>query len=157
MISTRSYALRTMDEAMVLAMANKFQKWRIGRLLKKLNAEQRIIYDNILSYRVEVTDYGYSEAPLMPSYKVYAYTKSAMYRLYDDVVLSYYPIKTYSGKPSDTHDSETNQWYSAGERVEWTNKLYKLIRLYNRIISTGTARIAELEELNAFKEKLKEL
>lgn len=157
MVSTFNYAMRTMDESMVLAMATGFQKWRINRLLKRLNAEQRIIYDNILSYRIEVTDYGYSEAPLMPSYKVYVYTKSARYRLYDDVVLSYYPIKTYSGNITDTHDEVTRQWYSAGEKIEWSNKLYKLLVLYNRIISRGNAKIAELEELNAFKEKLKEL
>lgn len=150
--STYSYAMRAMDEAMVLALATKFQKWRINRLLKGLNPEQLLIYKNILHYRVDVMDYGYSEAPLSPTYIVYVYTRTAMYRLCDDVVLSYYPIPTYSGNITDSHDS-----YSAGEKIEWSAKLYKLIRLYNRIVYKSGVAIAKINEENAFKEKLKEL
>ena len=154
---TYSYATRVMDEAMVLALATKFQKWRINRLLKGLNPEQLLIYKNILHYRVDVTDYGYCDAPLSPTYFVYVYTRIAKYRLCDDVVLSYYPIPTYSGNMTDSHDSFTNQWYSAGGKVEWSTKLYKLIRLYNRIVSKSNVAIAKINEENAFKEKLKEL
>ena len=155
-----SYAPRVMDEAMVLALATKFQKWRINRLLKGLNPEQLLIYKNILHYRVGVMDYGYSDAPLSPTYFVYfvyVYTRTAMYRLCDDVVLSYYPIPTYSGNITDSHDSFTNQWYSVGEKVEWSTKLYKLIRLYDRIVSESNVAITKINEENAFKEKLKEL
>lgn len=162
--STYSYGVRVMDEVMVLALATKFQKWRINRLLKGLNPEQLLIYKNILHYRVDVTgyrydvaDYGYSDAPLSPTYIVYVYTRIAKYRLCDDVVLSYYPIPTYSGNMTDSHDSFTNQWYSAGEKIEWSAKLYKLIKLYNRIVYESDVAIAKINEENAFKEKLKEL
>lgn len=155
--SAYSYAMQVMDEAMVLALATKFQKWRINRLLKGLNPEQLLIYKNILHYRVDVMDYGYSEAPLSPTYIVYVYTRTAMYRLCDDVVLSYYPIPTYSGNITDSHDSFTNQWYSAGEKIEWSTKLYKLIRLYNRIVYKSDVTVTKINEENAFKEKLKEL
>lgn len=162
--SVYSYTRRVMDEAMVLALATKFQKWRINRLLKGLSPEQLLIYKNILHYRVDVTDYGYdvmdygySDAPLSPTYFVYVYTRIAKYRLCDDVVLSYYPNPTYSGNMTDIHDSFTNQWYSAGEKIEWSAKLYKLIKLYNRIVYESDVAIAKINEENAFKEKLKEL
>jgi len=133
--------------------ATRFQRWRMKRLINKLNREQLILLDKITHTAMEVKVYS-PGSMLGPYYTMNAYTSDAVYILRDDRVHASYKIDKPNGDFDDGYDSNTNQWYSYGESITWSNKLFKLLMLYNRVMGAYSVRVEAAQSRDKFMSKL---
>lgn len=133
--------------------ATSFQKWRMKRLINKLSPAQKILLGKISHTKVNVKVYSPS-VMLGPLYKVRAYTDGSMYELNDDYVISYYGRDKPEGTFYDEYDDACNQWYRYGEGITWTNKLFKLLMLYNRVVGAYSVRSDAAHSRDKFMSKL---
>ena len=135
--------------------ATSFQKWRMKRLLNKLDDSQRILLGKITHTLLEVKVYS-PTTMLSPFYIVKAYTVDAMYDLRDDRVHAYYKVDRPNGDFDDEYEYKNSTWYSFGESITWSNKLFKLLKLYNDVMGAYTARANAAHSRDKFMSKLKD-